>query len=67
MKHLLRITVGKLHPRTSYINRFVVVAVVFLCTAEAIARDANSAAMFIYLFSDNKGTITRYQVERKIF
>lgn len=33
MKHLLRITVGKLHPRTSYINRFVVVAVVFLCAA----------------------------------
>ena len=33
MKHLLTITVGKLHPRTSYINRFVVVAVVFLCAA----------------------------------
>ena len=32
MKHLLRITVGKLHTRASYINRFVIFAVVFLST-----------------------------------
>ena len=32
MKHLLRITVGKLHTRASYINRFVIFAVVFLFT-----------------------------------
>ncbi len=56
MKHLLRITVGKLHSRTSYINLLVVVAVVFLCAAAFpqtnMTSRANPSASTPYFLKD---------------
>lgn len=47
--------------------RYTIQYSVMYSTAEAIAYDANFATMFIYLFTDNKGVITHYNLERKIF